>query len=66
MQSSRPAGESSLTQPWEQDSGTLEDVEAVQPEDAGFGETRRGVRTAGLRSEKPGKPGDLLRGAAEG
>ena len=48
MQSSRPAGESSLTQPWKQDSGTLEDVEAVQPEDAGFGETLRGVGTAGL------------------
>ena len=52
--------------PWKQDSGTLEDVETVQPEDAGFGETRRGVGTAGLRSEEPGKPGDLLRGTAEG
>jgi hypothetical protein len=37
-----------LTQPWKQDSGTLEDVETVQPEDAGFGETLRGVGTAGL------------------
>jgi hypothetical protein len=49
MQSSRPAGESSLTQPWKQDLGTLEDVETVQPEDAGFGETRRGIGTAGLK-----------------
>jgi hypothetical protein len=55
MQSSRPAGESSSTQPWKQDSGTLEDVEAAQPEDAGFGETRRGVGTAGLEERETGE-----------
>ena len=35
-------------------------------EDAGCGETRRGVGRRDWRSEKPGKPGDLLRGTAEG
>ena len=31
MQSSEPVGESSSTQPWRQDSGTLEDAEAAEP-----------------------------------
>jgi hypothetical protein len=43
MQSSTPAGESSSTQPQTQDSGTLEDAQAAQPEDAGFGETWRSI-----------------------
>jgi len=43
MRSSRLAGESSSTQPWKQDSGTLEDVETAQPEDAEFGETWRSI-----------------------
>jgi len=50
MQSSRPAGESSSTQPWKQDSGTLEDAGTAQPEDAGFKETRRSI-TGGAGEE---------------
>jgi len=65
MQSSRPAGESSSNQPWKQDSGTLEDAEAAQPEDAGFRETWRSI-AGGVGGENFGKPGDLLRGTAEG
>jgi hypothetical protein len=58
MQSSRPAGESSSTQPRKQDSGTLEDAEAAQPEDAEFGETWRSI-AGGAGGEGSGKPGYL-------
>ena len=56
MQGSRPAGESSSTQSRKQDSGTLEDVEAAQPEDAEFGETWRSI-VGGAGGESSGKPG---------
>jgi hypothetical protein len=65
MQSSRPAGESSSNQPWKQDSGTLEDAEAAQPEDAGFRETWRSI-AGGVGGENFGETWRLAAGNAGG
>jgi hypothetical protein len=56
MQSSRPEGESSSTQPPKQDSGQPEDAEAAQPEDARFGATRRSIDGAAEGAKMRGNP----------
>jgi hypothetical protein len=66
MPDSGKPGEASSAELEERTSGKPGDSPLAMPEDAGFGETRRGVGRWDGRSEKPGKPGDLLRGTAEG
>jgi len=41
-----------------QDSGTLEDADAAQPEDVKSGETRKSIRRRRQGTEGSGKPGD--------